>query len=34
MLQFEHPSSGDTMHFEAPMPVDIQELVAALRSEA
>ncbi|WOS62191.1 RluA family pseudouridine synthase [Sinorhizobium fredii] len=34
MLQFEHPSSGDTMHFEAPMPADMEELVVALRSGA
>ncbi len=32
MLQFEHPSSGDTMHFEAPMPADMEELVTALRA--
>ncbi|WP_337267580.1 RluA family pseudouridine synthase [Oryzifoliimicrobium ureilyticus] len=31
MLQFEHPTSGDIMHFEASMPEDMQELVSALR---
>ncbi|ASY64169.1 Ribosomal large subunit pseudouridine synthase D [Sinorhizobium sojae CCBAU 05684] len=32
MLQFEHPSSGETMHFEAAMPADMEELIAALRT--
>ncbi|MCA1492472.1 RluA family pseudouridine synthase [Sinorhizobium alkalisoli] len=32
MLQFEHPSSGETMHFEAPMPADMEGLIAALRT--
>lgn len=32
MLQFEHPSTGDTMHFEAPMPADMEELITALRT--
>ncbi len=31
MLQFEHPATGETMHFETPVPADIQELIAALR---
>ncbi len=31
MLQFEHPSTGETMHFEAAMPADMEELIAALR---
>ncbi|PST18583.1 RluA family pseudouridine synthase [Mesorhizobium plurifarium] len=34
MLQFEHPATGETLHFEAPMPADMQELIAALRAEA
>ncbi|MDK1375200.1 MULTISPECIES: RluA family pseudouridine synthase [unclassified Sinorhizobium] len=33
MLQFEHPTTGETMHFEAPMPLDMEALVAALRVE-
>ncbi|NRP69879.1 Ribosomal large subunit pseudouridine synthase D [Ensifer psoraleae] len=33
MLQFEHPTTGETMHFEAPMPADMEVLVAALRAE-
>ncbi len=31
MLQFEHPSTGETMHFEAPVPDDMAALVEALR---
>jgi 23S rRNA pseudouridine1911/1915/1917 synthase len=31
MLQFEHPATGETMHFETPVPADMQELIAALR---
>ncbi|UXM95143.1 RluA family pseudouridine synthase [Bartonella sp. HY329] len=31
-LAFEHPKSGEVMHFEAPMPQDMAELVAALRT--
>jgi 23S rRNA pseudouridine1911/1915/1917 synthase len=31
LLQFEHPTSGETMHFEAPMPDDMVEIVEALR---
>lgn len=31
MLQFEHPTTGETMHFEAPPPEDMEQLVDALR---
>lgn len=31
MLQFEHPTSGETMHFEAPPPADMEQLINALR---
>lgn len=31
MLQFEHPSTGEVMHFESPMPQDMEELVKALQ---
>jgi len=34
MLQFEHPSSRETMRFEAPVPADMQELIAALHADA
>ncbi|RVG68467.1 RluA family pseudouridine synthase [Sinorhizobium meliloti] len=34
MLQFEHPATGETMHFETPVPADMQELIAALRAGA
>jgi 23S rRNA pseudouridine1911/1915/1917 synthase len=32
LLQFEHPSSGETMHFEAPPPEDLERLILALRA--
>ena len=32
LLQFEHPSTGETMHFEAPPPADLEQLIAALRT--
>ncbi|MBB3465168.1 RluA family pseudouridine synthase [Rhizobium sp. BK377] len=32
MLQFEHPRTGEVMHFEVPLPVDMVELAEALRS--
>ncbi len=31
MLQFEHPRTGEVMHFEVPLPDDMVELVEALR---
>jgi len=31
MLQFEHPRTGEIMHFEVPLPDDMVELVEALR---
>ena len=31
MLQFEHPRTGEVMHFEASLPEDMEELAAALR---
>lgn len=31
MLQFEHPRTGEVMHFEAPMPDDMGKLADALR---
>ena len=31
LLAFEHPRTGETMHFEAPMPPDMEALVEALR---
>ena len=31
LLQFEHPRTGEVMHFEAPMPEDMQTLIEALR---
>ena len=31
MLQFEHPRTGEVMHFEVPLPDDMMELVDALR---
>ena len=33
MLQFEHPRTGEVMHFEAPMPQDMAELADALRGD-
>ncbi|MGO4436640.1 RluA family pseudouridine synthase [Rhizobium sp. RAF56] len=32
LLQFEHPRSGEVMHFESPLPDDMKELAAALRA--
>src|SRR5690606_709799 len=32
LLQFEHPSTGETLHFEAPPPADLERLLAALRA--
>ncbi|PTM94450.1 RluA family pseudouridine synthase [Mycoplana dimorpha] len=32
MLQFEHPSTGEVMHFEAPAPDDLEALLDALRA--
>lgn len=32
LLQFEHPSTGETMHFEAPIPDDMQFVIEALQS--
>ena len=32
LLQFEHPSTGETMHFEAPPPADMERLLEALRT--
>ena len=32
LLQFEHPGTGETMHFEAPPPADMERLIAALRT--
>ncbi|MFJ6323934.1 MULTISPECIES: RluA family pseudouridine synthase [unclassified Rhizobium] len=32
MLQFEHPRTGEIMHFEAPLPDDLAELAEALRA--
>ncbi len=31
LLQFEHPRTGEVMHFEAPIPDDMQRLIDALR---
>ena len=31
LLQFEHPTSGEVMHFEAPLPADMAALLDALR---
>ena len=31
MLQFEHPRTGEVMHFEVPLPEDMEELAEALR---
>lgn len=31
MLQFEHPRTGELMHFEVPLPDDMVELIEALR---
>jgi 23S rRNA pseudouridine1911/1915/1917 synthase len=31
LLAFEHPRTGEIMHFEAPMPADMEDLIAALR---
>lgn len=33
LLGFRHPGSGDTMVFQAPMPDDMERLVAAMREE-
>ncbi len=33
MLQFEHPRTGEVMHFEVPLPEDMEELADALRAE-
>lgn len=32
MLQFEHPTTGEVMHFEAPAPADLEALLDALRA--
>ncbi|MFC5441910.1 RluA family pseudouridine synthase [Rhizobium halophytocola] len=32
LLQFEHPSTGKTMHFEAPVPDDMEALLQAFRT--
>ncbi|SOC37024.1 ribosomal large subunit pseudouridine synthase D [Rhizobium subbaraonis] len=32
MLQFEHPTTGEVMHFEAPAPADLESLLDALRA--
>lgn len=32
LLQFEHPTTGETMHFEAPIPDDMQFVIEALQS--
>ncbi len=32
LLQFEHPATGETMHFEAPPPEDLELLLEALRT--
>lgn len=32
LLQFEHPTTGETMHFEAPIPDDMQSVIEALQS--
>lgn len=32
MLQFEHPRTGEVMHFEVPLPDDMEELADALRA--
>ncbi|HVK90258.1 MAG TPA: RNA pseudouridine synthase, partial [Mycoplana sp.] len=32
MLQFEHPTTGEVMHFEAPAPGDLAALLEALRT--
>lgn len=32
LLQFEHPGTGEIMHFEAPLPDDMLELMEALRA--
>jgi 23S rRNA pseudouridine1911/1915/1917 synthase len=34
LLQFEHPATGKTMHFESPMPDDMRALVKALKTPA
>jgi 23S rRNA pseudouridine1911/1915/1917 synthase len=33
-LGFPHPASGEAMEFEAPLPADLQDLLAALRDDA
>lgn len=32
LLQFEHPSTGETMHFETPIPDDMQFVIEALQA--
>jgi len=32
LLAFEHPVTGETMHFEAPMPDDMERIIEALRA--
>ncbi len=32
LLAFEHPSTGEVMHFEAPLPADLAALVAAMKA--
>jgi 23S rRNA pseudouridine1911/1915/1917 synthase len=32
LLQFEHPSTGEIMRFESPLPEDMQALIAALKA--
>jgi 23S rRNA pseudouridine1911/1915/1917 synthase len=33
-LEFTHPASGDLVRFEAPLPADLDQLLAALRADA
>jgi 23S rRNA pseudouridine1911/1915/1917 synthase len=33
-LEFEHPASGEPVRFEAPLPADLAQLLAALRADA
>jgi 23S rRNA pseudouridine1911/1915/1917 synthase len=32
LLEFEHPTTGEVMHFEAPLPADMEGVVEALRA--
>ena len=34
VLGFAHPRTGETLHFESPLPPDITNLIAALKTKS